>query len=76
MRRILGVTAALALCGVLATAAQAAPRKQNVVNLTFATYVWQPTTVKASAAPPRIKAARVAPGTADASARVHSTSRM
>ena len=48
MRRFLGVVAALALCAVLATsAAQAAPRKRNVVNLTFATYVWQPTTVAA-----------------------------
>src|SRR6266487_3185432 len=48
MRRFLGVVAALALCAVLATsAAQAAPRKRNVVNLTFATYIWQPTTVAA-----------------------------
>jgi ABC-type glycerol-3-phosphate transport system substrate-binding protein len=48
MRRSFGVIAALALCGALAaSAAQAAPRKQNVVNLTFATYVWQPTTVAA-----------------------------
>jgi ABC-type glycerol-3-phosphate transport system substrate-binding protein len=36
------------LCAALAvSAAQAAPKKQAVTNLTFATYVWQPTTVKA-----------------------------
>jgi multiple sugar transport system substrate-binding protein len=47
-RRSLGVIAVLALCGVLAaSAAQAAPQKRNVTNLTFATYVWQPTTVAA-----------------------------
>ena len=48
MRRTFGAIAALALCAVLATsAAQAAPRKHAAVNLTFATYVWQPTTVAA-----------------------------
>ena len=48
MRKLLRVGAALALCAaVAATAAQAGPKKQNVVNLTFATYVWQPTTVAA-----------------------------
>jgi len=48
MKRIFGVGAALVLCVALAaSAAQAARSKQNVTNLTFATYVWQPTTVKA-----------------------------
>ncbi len=48
MKRILGLCTALALCAVLAaTAAQAAKSKQNAVNLTFGTYVWQPSTVKA-----------------------------
>jgi multiple sugar transport system substrate-binding protein len=48
MRRFLGVATALALGAVLATAAaQAAPKKKSVVNLTFATYVWQPPTVAA-----------------------------
>jgi multiple sugar transport system substrate-binding protein len=48
MKRIFGLCTALALCAALAaSAAQAAKTKQNVTNLTFATYVWQPTTVKA-----------------------------
>src|SRR6266852_3172673 len=48
MKRFLSVGAALLLCGVLAaSAAQAAPKKKSVVNLTFATYVWQPPTVAA-----------------------------
>jgi ABC-type glycerol-3-phosphate transport system substrate-binding protein len=48
MKRILGLCAGLVLCAALAvSAAQAAPKKQAVTNLTFATYVWQPTTVKA-----------------------------
>jgi multiple sugar transport system substrate-binding protein len=48
MKRILGLATALALCAVLAaSAAQAAKTKHAVTNLTFATYVWQPTTVKA-----------------------------
>lgn len=48
MRRFLAVGSTLVLCGVLAaSAAQAAPKKQSVVNLTFATYVWQPPTVAA-----------------------------
>ena len=48
MKRILASCAALMLCIALsATAAQAAKSRQNVTNLTFATYVWQPTTVKA-----------------------------
>ena len=48
MKRFLRVGAALLLCGVLAASvAQAAPKKKSVVNLTFATYVWQPPTVAA-----------------------------
>jgi len=48
MRKFLRIGAALVLCAALAaTAAQAGPKKQSVVNLTFATYVWQPTTVAA-----------------------------
>jgi multiple sugar transport system substrate-binding protein len=48
MRRFLGVAATLLVCGGLATmSAQAAPQKKSVVNLTFATYVWQPPTVAA-----------------------------
>lgn len=49
MRKILGLCMAMVLCFALAAgAAQAGKAKQNVVNLTFATYVWQPTTVKAT----------------------------
>jgi ABC-type glycerol-3-phosphate transport system substrate-binding protein len=41
--------AAAVLCAALvATVAIAAPKKHSVVNLTFATYVWQPTTVAAT----------------------------
>ena len=48
MRKYLGFCAAALLCLALAaTAAQGASKKQSVVNLTFATYVWQPTTVAA-----------------------------
>jgi multiple sugar transport system substrate-binding protein len=48
MRRLLGLCAVLVLCATLAaSAAQAKPKKASVVNLTFATYVWQPTTVAA-----------------------------
>src|SRR5262249_18236847 len=48
MRKLLRVGVAMVLCAaVAATAAQAGPKKQAVVNLTFATYVWQPTTVAA-----------------------------
>ncbi len=51
MRRFLTVGAALVLCAALVTvAATAAPQKRTVVNLTFATYVWQPTTVAATKA--------------------------
>lgn len=49
MRKLLGLGTALVLCAALAAAvAQAAPKRQSVVNLTFATYVWQPTTVAAT----------------------------
>src|SRR3954451_7944392 len=48
MKRILASCTALLLCVSLsASAASAAKSKQNVTNLTFATYVWQPATVKA-----------------------------
>jgi multiple sugar transport system substrate-binding protein len=48
MRKFLRIGAAMMLCAVVAAAAaQAGPKKQAVVNLTFATYVWQPTTVAA-----------------------------
>jgi multiple sugar transport system substrate-binding protein len=48
MRKFLRIGAATMLCAVVAAAAaQAGPKKQAVVNLTFATYVWQPTTVAA-----------------------------
>ena len=48
MKKILGFSTALVLCVTLAaSAAQAGKSKQNVVNINFATYVWQPTTVKA-----------------------------
>ncbi len=48
MKKLLALSTALLLCIVLAaSAATAGKSKQNVVNLNFATYVWQPTTVKA-----------------------------
>jgi multiple sugar transport system substrate-binding protein len=48
MRKTLGLGTALLLCiALLASTAQAGKSKQNVTNLTFATYVWQPATVKA-----------------------------
>ena len=48
MKKLLALSTALLLCTVLAaSAATAGKAKQNVVNLNFATYVWQPTTVKA-----------------------------
>ena len=48
MRKLLGFAVLLLACAALAaTAAQAGKTKQNVTNLTFATYVWQPTTVAA-----------------------------
>lgn len=49
MRKLLGLGTVLALAAALAAAAvQAAPKRQSVVNLTLATYVWQPTTVAAT----------------------------
>src|SRR3954447_9565185 len=48
MKKILGFSMALVLCvSLAASTAQAGKSKQNVVNINFATYVWQPTTVKA-----------------------------
>jgi multiple sugar transport system substrate-binding protein len=48
MKKILGLCTAMALCVALAASvAQAAKSKQSVTNVTIATYVWQPTTVKA-----------------------------
>jgi ABC-type glycerol-3-phosphate transport system substrate-binding protein len=48
MRKTLGLSAALVLCvALLAATAQAGRSSQKVVNLNFATYVWQPTTVAA-----------------------------
>jgi multiple sugar transport system substrate-binding protein len=48
MKKLLGLSTALLLCAVLAASvAPAGKSKQSVVNLNFATYVWQPTTVKA-----------------------------
>jgi multiple sugar transport system substrate-binding protein len=50
-KNFLGIGVAALLCAALAAgAAQAGPKKQNVVNLNFATYVWQPTTVAATKA--------------------------
>ena len=49
MRRLLTLSTAVVLCAALAAAAaQAVPKKHSAVNLTFATYVWQPTTVAAT----------------------------
>jgi multiple sugar transport system substrate-binding protein len=48
MKKLLGLSTVTLLCAVLAASvAPAGKSKQNVVNLNFATYVWQPTTVKA-----------------------------
>jgi ABC-type glycerol-3-phosphate transport system substrate-binding protein len=48
MRKLSGLAVLLlAFTALAATAAQAGKTKQNVTNLTFATYVWQPTTVAA-----------------------------
>jgi ABC-type glycerol-3-phosphate transport system substrate-binding protein len=48
MRKSLGLGAALVLClALIAGTAQAGKSTRKVTNLTFATYVWQPTTVKA-----------------------------
>jgi multiple sugar transport system substrate-binding protein len=49
MRKLLSLGTALVLCAALAAAAaQAGTTKRSVVNLTFATYVWQPATVAAT----------------------------
>jgi ABC-type glycerol-3-phosphate transport system substrate-binding protein len=51
MKKLLGLGTAVLLCAVLAASvAPAGKSKQSVVNLNFATYVWQPTTVKAMGA--------------------------
>jgi multiple sugar transport system substrate-binding protein len=48
MRKTLGLGTALVLCvALLASTAQAGKSTQKVTNINFATYVWQPTTVKA-----------------------------
>ena len=48
MRKLSGLAVLLlAFAALAATAAQAGKTRQNVTNLTFATYVWQPTTVAA-----------------------------
>jgi ABC-type glycerol-3-phosphate transport system substrate-binding protein len=48
MRKSLGLITALVLCiALLGSTAQAGKSSQKVVNLNFATYVWQPTTVAA-----------------------------
>jgi multiple sugar transport system substrate-binding protein len=49
MRRFVWLITAFVLCIALATAAaQARSTKRSVVNLNFATYVWQPSTVAAT----------------------------
>jgi ABC-type glycerol-3-phosphate transport system substrate-binding protein len=51
MKKLLGLGITVLLCAVLAASvAPAGKSKQSVVNLNFATYVWQPTTVKAMGA--------------------------
>jgi ABC-type glycerol-3-phosphate transport system substrate-binding protein len=48
MRKTIGLCTALVLCiALLASTAQAGKSSSKVVNLTFATYVWQPATVAA-----------------------------
>jgi ABC-type glycerol-3-phosphate transport system substrate-binding protein len=48
MKKLLGLCTAMVLCVALAaSAAQAGKAKRAVTNVTIATYVWQPTTVKA-----------------------------
>jgi multiple sugar transport system substrate-binding protein len=48
MRKSIGLCTAIALClALIAGTAQAGKASQKVTNLNFATYVWQPTTVKA-----------------------------
>jgi multiple sugar transport system substrate-binding protein len=48
MRKILAPCAVLLLCAALAAGAAQAGGKVEVVKLSFATYVWQPTTVAAT----------------------------
>jgi ABC-type glycerol-3-phosphate transport system substrate-binding protein len=48
MRKILIPGAALVLCAALAAGAAQAGREAEAVKITFATYVWQPTTVAAT----------------------------
>jgi ABC-type glycerol-3-phosphate transport system substrate-binding protein len=48
MRKILIPCAALVLCAALAAGAAQAGREAEAVKITFATYVWQPTTVAAT----------------------------
>jgi multiple sugar transport system substrate-binding protein len=49
MRKFLGLGAVVLLCAAsTAGAAQAGPNRSAAVNLTFSTYVWQPTTVAAT----------------------------
>jgi multiple sugar transport system substrate-binding protein len=48
MRKILAPCAALVLCAALAATAAQAGGRAEAVRLTFATYVWQPTTVAAT----------------------------
>jgi multiple sugar transport system substrate-binding protein len=47
MKKVLGLCAVM-LCAALAAGAAQAGRQAEVVKLTFATYVWQPTTVSAT----------------------------
>src|SRR5262249_5736992 len=48
MRKLIALGVVVLMCTALAAgAAQASKTRHNVVNLTFATYVWQPTTVAA-----------------------------
>ncbi|MBA3329255.1 MAG: sugar ABC transporter substrate-binding protein [Actinobacteria bacterium] len=48
MKKLLGLGAVVLLCSVLAAGAAQGGRQGNAVKLTFATYVWQPTTVTAT----------------------------
>jgi ABC-type glycerol-3-phosphate transport system substrate-binding protein len=48
MRKLLGLGAVLVLCTVLVSGSAQASRNGSVVQLKFATYAWQPTTVAAT----------------------------
>lgn len=48
MRKIIGLGAVIVLCAALAAGAAQAKGEASPVKLTFATYVWQPTTVAAT----------------------------